>query len=221
MKFIVFSLIYLLLFNITLYSQPKVNDSAKLKVEIDIKDVGKYEKLFHKEENTWIIQYGTIIIALLALFISMASTIANNKTNIKITRLQLLYNQAQDKRKVNIESVSESISLIININKKIINLKKSIGNNCTEVKAYKEYHSTLEMRNKLISNYIKIYITLNDNPIENELAKIFKEYIDKIHVDFNFNKISEFDLENIEKQLMDLSRKTINFLGHEHIKKTP
>ena len=116
-----------------------------------------------------------------------------------------------DKRKVNIESVSESISLIININKKIINLKKSIGNNCTEVKAYKEYHSTLEMRNKLISNYIKIYITLNDNPIENELAKIFKEYIDKIHVDFNFNKISEFDLENIEKQLMDLSRKTINF----------
>jgi len=212
MKYKVLFILVIVFLSQLLNAQKEVssNDSNQYKIELDIKNVQQFEKLLHKEEKNWISKYGTLVIAFSALIITLITTLLSNKNSARNTIRTLETTKLLETKKNQLENISEFIALAVSLNKKIIMLKKAIGNNCTLESAYMEYHKTYELRNKLTSTCFKIIITLNNSQEQKELTTYIESYINLVHNNFDFQNITSDNIEIMHSSIIYLSKKIIN-----------
>ena len=190
------------------------NDSAQ--IIISARNIGQIEKILKKEEQepSWFTKYGTLVVAIIALFGAILTSLLSNRRSRLNTAAQLqashdnLLQQiaagkeqeaakrlAEQQYKLNTE-LKENVAKFINAAKDLnLKLNYIIYNDLEEgrrAEAEQGYAQTQLLRNEIANLYYAIRVSLDGSAKHKELEAVLEEYVNVT----NF----KFDLETIESQ---------------------
>lgn len=222
MRFTFLILIFLICYSVTLLGQNTaspdkskgliLNQFDSLKLTIDLNNIERIERILERKEPSWFTTYGTMVVAIVALFGAILTSIISNRRSRINMKMQLIANredimsqndqnrlQEIEKKKLELEfklktELKENVAMFINkatiLNQQLNYILYSEVEEGRKMEAEDEYSKTDPLRKEITHLYYSIKVSLDGSEKQQELDSLLDEYMKAACIDFNFNKIN-------------------------------